>query len=390
MKISRSALYMLIIGLFFNCGQSSTNKTIISPQDLENSSCQYKEKLYDYIEENHNKNQRFFKKNTWKINRDISWKGIRNRFKDYFWKKNQISELEKKYNLLPIDLDNLHYQQIDLNSSVDDDKGINIKKVKINGSKSNLDGKILAYKRVEESEIEINISLPDHENILKALAYSRKSDFFGKVSIYMPIPDNYITLSHYIKLYKNNTGSYMFFLKAINMVSIGLKVLKKAGIVHGDIKPENILINNSTEDIKIKIIDFGTSFQLKKGIKPTGKAEYIGTGKYRASEISEAKDYKDLDYSVDVYSLGEIVNDMFEIRSRANYLRYFGKPDPRLKKLDYDPTFIKKLYEKTTCRKRNDRLDIESINKKIEKEIKRVSQSTSVMKKKQNINMKLL
>ena len=45
-------------------------------------------------------------------------------------------------------------------------------------------------------------------------------------------------------------------------VLASLAFLKQLGIVHSDIKPENILLKNQ-EKVGIKLIDFGTSMFIK-------------------------------------------------------------------------------------------------------------------------------
>ena len=55
--------------------------------------------------------------------------------------------------------------------------------------------------------------------------------------------------------------------KIIYQVTMAITYMHANGFVHRDIKPENILfVNKNNYDI-VKIIDFGTAVQVKKGQK---------------------------------------------------------------------------------------------------------------------------
>jgi calcium-dependent protein kinase len=73
------------------------------------------------------------------------------------------------------------------------------------------------------------------------------------------------------------------------------------GIVHRDIKPENIMLENkSSEDLSIKLIDFGTSNFIKNNQHLSMK---IGTPYYIAPEVLK----KSYGYECDIWSLGVIL-----------------------------------------------------------------------------------
>ena len=81
---------------------------------------------------------------------------------------------------------------------------------------------------------------------------------------------------------------------------MGYNAVHEAGILHEDIKPDNILIHNGI----YKIADFGLSSFLEAG-KSAGKMRR-GTLKYMAPEKLIRKGYVG-DVSSDIYSLGLVL-----------------------------------------------------------------------------------
>jgi serine/threonine-protein kinase len=83
----------------------------------------------------------------------------------------------------------------------------------------------------------------------------------------------------------------------------GLSEAHKVGVVHRDLKPNNIMIDREGE---VRIMDFGIARSLKeKGI--TGAGVMIGTPEYMSPEQAEAKE---VDQRADIYSLGVILYEM--------------------------------------------------------------------------------
>lgn len=87
----------------------------------------------------------------------------------------------------------------------------------------------------------------------------------------------------------------------IHHIMLGVKYLHSFGIVHRDLKLENIMMTEGTERGNPKIVDFG----LSKIIGPSETAtEPFGTLGYVAPEVLKKQPYT---FSCDIWSIGCIL-----------------------------------------------------------------------------------
>jgi eukaryotic-like serine/threonine-protein kinase len=115
-------------------------------------------------------------------------------------------------------------------------------------------------------------------------------------------------------------------------VADGLAFAHEQGLVHRDVKPQNVLLNREGE---VKVTDFGIarSLHVEHGVTQTGTV--LGTGEYLAPEQASGKPVSP---ATDVYSLGIVlwellagdvpfVGDNFV----AVALRHVNEPPPSLR-----------------------------------------------------------
>jgi len=111
----------------------------------------------------------------------------------------------------------------------------------------------------------------------------------------------------------------------------GLEEAHKLSVVHRDLKPQNIMLD---DDGNARIMDFGIARSLT-GKSITGAGTFIGTPEYMSPEQVEGKD---VDQRSDIYSLGVILYEMVAGRrpfdgesalSIAHKQKYETPEDPR-------------------------------------------------------------
>ena len=86
--------------------------------------------------------------------------------------------------------------------------------------------------------------------------------------------------------------------EAIRQSAIGLREAQRAGVVHRDVKPSNLVV---TSEGKVKVTDFGLAKALQEDLSITATGVFVGTPDYLAPEQAMGEE---VDARADVYALG--------------------------------------------------------------------------------------
>ncbi|XP_026176228.1 homeodomain-interacting protein kinase 3 isoform X1 [Mastacembelus armatus] len=91
----------------------------------------------------------------------------------------------------------------------------------------------------------------------------------------------------------------------LQQVAIALKKLKSMGLIHADLKPENImLVDPVRQPYRVKVIDFGSASHVSKALCST----YLQSRYYRAPEIILGLPFCE---AIDMWSLGCVIAELF-------------------------------------------------------------------------------
>ena len=153
----------------------------------------------------------------------------------------------------------------------------------------------------------------EHANFLPTLFYSFVLD---KSPILVVSKASGFDLSDVLAEYfPLNLKDALFYFSE---VTCGLECLHSLGIVHMDIKPENILLTNSGH---IMITDFNCSYDMIYGRKPPQPEDFRGTIQYMAPEV---KDKCCISFKSDTWSmaatLARMVSDYLHPNSPLDQL----------------------------------------------------------------------
>ncbi|XP_030625026.1 pre-mRNA processing factor 4Bb [Chanos chanos] len=147
--------------------------------------------------------------------------------------------------------------------------------------------------------------------------------FYHKQHLCLVFEPLSMNLREVLKKYGKDVGLH---IKAVRSYSqqlfLALKLLKRCNILHADIKPDNILVNESKTILKL--CDFGSASHVADNdITP-----YLVSRFYRAPEIIIGKPY---DYGIDMWSVGCTLYELY-----AGKILFPGSSNNHMLKLAMD------------------------------------------------------
>ena len=172
------------------------------------------------------------------------------------------------------------------------------------------------------------LSRLNHPNVMKVITYniSDQRKFY-----IMPLYT--YSLRQAIPMIAGNAYAQYCVLNAILN---GIAYLHSEGVIHRDLKPDNILYNNEND---IVVTDFGLGIQQDSDSTTLTKGTNLGTWRYCSPE--QWVDMHSVDFRTDIYAIGMIIED---IVTNFNSIPI------------QDPT-IKYIIDKCTKKDRNDRFN---------------------------------
>uniref|UniRef100_A0A2R5L9A7 Serine/threonine-protein kinase PRP4 homolog n=2 Tax=Ornithodoros turicata TaxID=34597 RepID=A0A2R5L9A7_9ACAR len=166
--------------------------------------------------------------------------------------------------------------------------------------------------------------------------------FFHKQHLCLVFEPLSMNLREVLKKYGKDVGLH---IKAVRSYSqqlfFALKLLKRCNILHADIKPDNILVNETK--LLLKLCDFGSASHVAENdITP-----YLVSRFYRAPEIILGLGY---DFSIDMWSVGCTLYELY-----TGKIMFPGKSNNQMLKfcMDLKGKFPNRLIRKGTFREQH-------------------------------------
>ncbi|WP_432239568.1 serine/threonine-protein kinase [Herbaspirillum robiniae] len=180
---------------------------------------------------------------------------------------------------------------------------------KVKDISSSSDSGPVALKRVKNPkrhvrfQQEVNaIKTLNHPNVIKLIDHSAlnlESDLPEKQFIVMPLARGG-DLAKRVSLYKSNLDGVLIVARQL---ADALKHAHEKGIVHRDVKPQNILFKEESHEVWLT--DFGICF-LREAVRPTVDGEVVGPWSFMAPELEHGGQLE-VTPSADIYSLGKLI-----------------------------------------------------------------------------------
>jgi eukaryotic-like serine/threonine-protein kinase len=169
----------------------------------------------------------------------------------------------------------------------------------------------------------------DHPNIVRALDYGDTGTTPYLVMEYVEGE----SLGH--KLERDGRMSEADAIRLISQVAKGLHRAHKQGLIHRDVKPDNILV---TPDGLAKLADLGLVKEMETDLNLTRTGRGLGTPHFMAPE--QFRNAKNATVGCDIYSLGAT---LYQVVTGELPFRASGPLDAFMKKIQNDLTPPRRL-----------------------------------------------
>lgn len=147
---------------------------------------------------------------------------------------------------------------------------------------------------MKEIDILQNITMNDPEDKMQVVRLYRSFDH--KSHLCMVFENLSMNLREVLKKYGRDVGISLKSIRAYaQQLFRGLSLLRKCQLIHADLKPDNILVNEARS--AVKICDLGSASPITEN----ATAPYLVSRFYRAPEVILGIPY---DYGIDMWSIG--------------------------------------------------------------------------------------
>lgn len=182
-----------------------------------------------------------------------------------------------------------------------------------------------------------------HQNIVKGIDFGVSDNVYYFVMEYLKAK----ALGEIVAA--NGPLEYQLSFKILEQMAQALEYAHKKGLVHRDIKPDNILLCSNK---KAKLCDLGLAKWRKRNLELTSAGTVIGTPYYLSPE--QAQGEIDVDIRSDIYSLGATFYFLLTgeppydgDRESVIHYRHIYDPPPKITEINSQlPSKLDVLFEK--------------------------------------------
>lgn len=166
--------------------------------------------------------------------------------------------------------------------------------------------------------------------------------FYHKRHLCLVMESLSMNLRELLKKYGKDVGLHIKAVRSYaQQLFLALRLLRKANVVHGDIKPDNILVTETK--LTLKLCDFGSACH----VADSELAPYLVSRFYRAPEIILGLPH---DFSIDLWSVAVTLFELF-----TGKILFPGKSNNQMLKLmmDLKGKFPNKLIRRSQFREQH-------------------------------------